>query len=797
MKPIMDKSDLILFEYVLKGSLASVMTFTAHSLYFPREIPSGMLRDKTIVPLLEKDRALLPLVYQDRFLGVFMARGTDPEQMQSLSKTLPGIISLCLDKVLLHKQSITDSLTGLYNQERFMLMVHNAVEDILSSLTLGPGASMDNGLSQYSSSFCIMLINLDRFKRINDIFGYTFGNKLLTQMAGSIREELPEQAVAARLEKDTLAVFWPQAASAKCRELAESLLARICTMVFEYPVSGEKISLTAGIGWSLFPQDIKGPQFKKPVPELVHIICQKAREALNIAKENGSGKAYAFGQILSQGGRVLEVLPLSRLIINLGKSMDAAEGQKFMVWSSKFNGHSRVPKTPSQPDLGFYPPIHKGEITIQEVQENMSIAEVLYLNDPAWKIESGDKLSLLTEKESFLEKQGLAKKKVQPRDLLTGLYSYRDFLSLWTGTRTRDDSFCMAMLRLEEMDRHKKGEGIDGENLILKITRIVDKWFTSKPLSGRYSSNCLIFYFSGQDCSELKDQCLGLLEDIRTGMQVSASLGLAAFPCLIYSRTDCLENCRKALEHARLIQHPRLACFDSLTLTVSADTIFAQGDTFAALEEYKQALAADESNTLARNSLAICYARLGRLELARQHFQEITAAEPENLLARYNLGCVCLKQGDDQEAGKMFARCLEIDQDHAFSLFRLGQLAENHGQLDKAGEYYLQAGKTPQGGRLAPRHLARLAWKKGQIQESREHLHQALLENPRDAFSLNLMARICLKSGDDPEIAESLARQSVALRPDVREFWQDLAEIFKAGGKTVQESQARARACNL
>lgn len=794
MKPHLDKSDLILFEAVLQESLGATFDFSAYSLYFPREIPPAMYHDDKIVPVLEKDRALLPLVHKTRFLGIFMARGIDIDRMQQIKEVLPGIISLCLDKVLLHKQCITDSITGLYNHEKFQQVLEKAVQDIQTSLTLGPAASMDAGLDRYSATFCVILLNLDRFKKINNVFGYTFGNQVLAKLAEHILQELPEQAMAARLQSDTMAVFWPQASAARCRELAETLREKTASLVFEYQISGEKISLTAAVGWSLFPQDIRGPQFQRSAFELAHLVCLKAGEAMNVSKENGSHKAFAFSRLLQQGGIILEVLPLNRLVINLGKNMDVLEGQKFMVWSRKFNGRSQAIKKSGRSSSGTYPAIHKGEITIQEVQEEVSIAEILYLNDPAWKIEPGDKLSLLAENESLLEKQDMAGRDIQPRDLLTGLYSYRDFLSLWTRSRMNDDTFCMAMLKLEYPEKDSHSNGIDNENLIQEIIKMVERVFPQKPLGGRYSSTCMIFYFSGQACQDLKKPWIRLLEEIKSGLQVSASLALAAWPFLNYSKTDTLENCRKALEHARLTTPPRLACFDSLTLTVSADSLFTQGDTFAALEEYKQALAADENNLLARNSLAICYARLGRLELARQHFQEITSRDEFNLMAWYNLGCVCLKQGEVQEAADLFARCLEIDPTHAFSLLRLGQLAENSGQYQQATQCYLDAGRTSDGAGLAPRHLARLAWKQDQKESSREFLHQALLQDPRDAFSLNLLARIYLESGDDPEIAESLARQSVALRPDVSEFWLDLADIFKARGKTRQETQARARA---
>ncbi len=794
MGPNLDRSDLIRYEFILKDSLSSLINFTSYSLYFPREIPQGMIQGQNIVPIIEKDRVLLPLETDGRFLGVFLARGTRQQDLKSLRNHFKTLINLSLDKLVLHKKCMLDELTGLCNEEHFSRLVQKEVEAVLSSITPGPEATMDNGPSQHSASFCVMILNLDRFKEINNTFGFAFGDKILQDLSASLTGLIPEQAVAARLYADNFALFWPQTSQRKCLELAQTMRRKICELVFEFQVSGEKISLTASAGTSFFPQDIKGPQFRKTAYELSRIILEKAKQAMEIAKESGRNKVYSFGQLLSQGGVVVECLPFNRLVINLGKNVDAGEGQKFMVWSKKYNGHSEVIKEPEKTSMGHYPPIHKGEIAILEVQDRISIAEVLYLNDPTWKIESGDKLSLLSEKDSLLEKEGLKNGDVQQKDILTGLYSYRDFISLWNQKRTGSDSFCMAMIKIQGLFKDRSDQGIQGENLIQEIVRSLKNKLEQDPLGGRYSSTCLIFFLLDSNPLQLSRSFAELCSEIHEQHEIIIHTGISFYPFLNFSRIDILENCRKALEHAGLAGFPFVACFDSLTLTISADRLFTQGDNFSALEEYKLALAADENNTLARNSLAICYARLGRLELARKHFQEITSLDENNLMACYNLACVCLKQGEIQDAEKGFQKCLEIDPDHAFSLFRLGQMAEKNSLLDKAARFYNQARQTRDGQDLAPRHLARLAWKKGQKEEAREFLHQALISNPRDAFSLNLMARVYLDSGDDPQIAESLARQSVALRPDVSGFWLDLAETLQAQGRDEQAAMARSRA---
>ena len=794
MGPNLDKSDLIRFESVIKESLSSLFSFKSYSLYFPQEIPESMLKGHEHVPIVEKDRALLPLVINGRFLGIFLARGINQRQVNSLKKHCSLFISLCLEKLILFKKCMLDQLTGLYNEEHFFTLVRKEVEAVLSSITPGPEATMDNGQSRHKASFCIILLNLDRFRSVNDTYGFSFGDRILADLASHLKKMIPEQATPARLHQDNFALLWPQTSQKKSLKLAQNIIKSISDIIFEFDVSGEKLAMTVSAGISLFPQDIKGPQFRKSSYELSKIIVEKAKQSMEMARENGGNRVYSFGSLLSQGGVVLETLPLDRLVVNLGKNVDTYEGHKFMVWSGKFNGQSEIIKESDKTAMGHYPPIHKGEIIIQETQDRISIAEVLYLNDPSWQIESGDKLTLLSDKDSLLEKEGLSGQGTPQKDIMTGLYSYRDFLSLWNSKRSAAKEFCMAMIKVQDFPRERNNQGIQSENLILKIVKRFQNKMLKDFLGGRYSSKCLIFYLPEHKPEDLKPLFAELSSEIREDHEAFLYTGISAFPCLNFSSIDTLENCRKALEHAALEDFPYVAVFDSLTLTISADRLFTKGDNFAAMEEYKTALAVQESNILARNSLAVCYARLGRLELARKYFQEITEMDNENLMAWYNLACVCLKQDDISDAEKNFTKCLEIDPNHAFSLFRMGQLAEKGELMDKAEKFYVQAGQTSDGIKLASRHLARLAWKRGLKEEAREHLHQALIHNPRDAFSLNLMARIYIESGEDPQIAESLARQSVALRPDVDSFWLDLAETLKVQGLDEQAAQARARA---
>ncbi len=91
------------------------------------------------------------------------------------------------------------------------------------------------------------------------------------------------------------------------------------------------------------------------------------------------------------------------------------------------------------------------------------------------------------------------------------------------------------------------------------------------------------------------------------------------------------------------------------------------------------------------------------------------------------------------------------------------------------------------------RHLARISYAREDVNKAREYLHLALNANHNDAHAMNLLAKLYLESGEDPQIAEVLARQSSALKPGRAEFWETLAKTLDVQGKEEEAKQVRSR----
>ena len=131
-----------------------------------------------------------------------------------------------------------DALTGLANRRAFV--------ERLTDVIGGFGGA---------GSGAVLLMDLDRFKHVNDELGHDVGDALLVAFADRLSAALPRTAVAARLGGDEFAVLLPFAPSAGGASEAEARLQRIrADLAQPLDVTGFPVSIGASIGVALVPQ---------------------------------------------------------------------------------------------------------------------------------------------------------------------------------------------------------------------------------------------------------------------------------------------------------------------------------------------------------------------------------------------------------------------------------------------------------------------------------------------------------------------------------------------------------------
>ena len=181
-----------------------------------------------------------------------------------------AIVPLCLAPVVAMYNSISwgarsehaarhDSLTGLPNRAAFHDAVSAAVQDARAPA-------------------CILLMDLDRFKEVNDTLGHRYGDLLLVQVARRVGDAIGGDGYVARLGGDEFAVVGAgrgeEQAIELARRIADSLRA-------PFELDQMVVDAQASIGIALFPAHGSG----------VESLLQKADVAMYHAKEAGTDLA--------------------------------------------------------------------------------------------------------------------------------------------------------------------------------------------------------------------------------------------------------------------------------------------------------------------------------------------------------------------------------------------------------------------------------------------------------------------------------------------------------------------------
>lgn len=797
---VLRRRDLIELEPLLGETLARVLPFTAHGLYFPQENAPD-----EPVWLSQERKLLLPLERRGEVLGVFIARGVDARAVKRVLPILPALAGLCLDNLELYQQSRRDSLTGLALRQELLTRMVREADMVRGRLSQSPDGEGEGSAPLHRACMGLISARWEDMENVARRHGYGFADTLLASLARALSAELPDEVLAARTGDAEFTLLVPAATRAACQKLAEAMLERLEPVNLSSPLTRHAVRPRLAVGHALYPQDMDGTFLGLPMSEQARILLRRAEMAAAVAGDrNAAGRGDApprimgFNRILSEGGVIRESQPMGRVVVSLGRAAGAREGLRFSVWTAAGSASDRAQETPS--------PKYKGEIVLMEVRESTAVAETLHLGDPACSLTAGDTLRLLTDAQP-LHDGGITDTTPQP-DPETGLQRHGDFLHRLARERENHSSFVLALIRVirqEPVEYTARAE----DALIVpperSLAEIVERClghekgeaFTTPTLGGRYGVNSLAFFYPAVDVEMLAEQYRGICTEL-AGLGWDAAVGLMSYPYLQFRKGETLECCHKALEFALLLPEPKVGVFGSLALNISADKRYSLGDVFGAVEEYKLALLADADNVMAWNSLGVCMATLARHHEARRYFKEALKRNNGDAAALYNLGAVCQSIGETRAAARHFRECIAADPEHMFAHIRLGQLAERAGRLKDARAYYSRAAaledKTGESGGLTRRHLARVALRQRKGEEARELLHEALVRNPQDAAAMEMLAGLYLDGGEDPAMAEMLARQSVGLRPEHKETWLLLARALRALGREADAGAAEVRA---
>lgn len=167
---------------------------------------------------------------------------------------------LIFSETRLAAMAAIDPVTGLANRRTFQLALQRAFTD-------------------QAGSAALLLLDIDRFKTINDSLGHAIGDALLGLIAQRLRSGLRPADHLARLGGDEFAILLRPAEAGMV--LAERLLGLLAE---PYLVKGHAVNAGVSIGLALAPEDAETPD----------LLLKRAELALYAAKEAGRGRLCRF-----------------------------------------------------------------------------------------------------------------------------------------------------------------------------------------------------------------------------------------------------------------------------------------------------------------------------------------------------------------------------------------------------------------------------------------------------------------------------------------------------------------------
>lgn len=164
--------------------------------------------------------------------------------------------------------ALTDPLTGVANRRGF---------ETKSQALLDDPAIVAKGL-------CMLMLDIDHFKKVNDTFGHLFGDKVIQAVAAMLKTKVKGQDVVARLGGEEFGVLLPETTIDGARVVAEQIRlgiekSKIRRQDAQEPIGG----ITISIGIASYNGNLT-------------TMTDEADKALYMSKQSGRNRTTVFGQ---------------------------------------------------------------------------------------------------------------------------------------------------------------------------------------------------------------------------------------------------------------------------------------------------------------------------------------------------------------------------------------------------------------------------------------------------------------------------------------------------------------------
>ena len=258
----------------------------------------------------------------------------------------------------------------------------------------------------------------------------------------------------------------------------------------------------------------------------------------------------------------------------------------------------------------------------------------------------------------------------------------------------------------------------------------------------------------------------------------TATVGIASYPIINFIKSDMIDNARKALDHAAFFGPGSAVAFDEVSLNISGDKLYENGDLQGAIGEFKRAILINFSNVNVHNSLGVCYGLRGEYESAIEEFKTAASINPGEYMAMFNLGLVHVLRKQPERALEFFLKADKINGEVYEVAFQSGKLYFESGDLKKAKPFLERAAKLDPDSGAVYRYLGDCYAADNLAQEAISAYKKAIRHNPHDAAAMSALGCLFDDQGENSEITLMFCRESVGLSPENGLFRYRLGRLY-------------------
>ncbi|SKC55935.1 sensor domain-containing diguanylate cyclase [Maledivibacter halophilus] len=195
--------------------------------------------------------AIIPLIFNKKGIGVIAVCSKEKykfcENTVELLYMIASRICSVLENSNLYNRmkinSFTDGLTKLYNYRCFYKTLKEKVENV----------------NELNNNLFLLLIDIDKFKKFNDIYGHIVGDKVLITISKIIKDNIRESDIAFRYGGEEFAIIIPNSDLTSACKIAERIKEKIKgAKNYIDELKAEDVKITVSIGISSYPYCAKG-----------------------------------------------------------------------------------------------------------------------------------------------------------------------------------------------------------------------------------------------------------------------------------------------------------------------------------------------------------------------------------------------------------------------------------------------------------------------------------------------------------------------------------------------------------